>query len=298
MRSTTFCYKIQAMSDVATLPVSQSSAKRAALASVGSHLAAASASAHSANGSVVANGTPETPSYQPLYQQIKGMLTQRLECGEWRPGEAIPSEMDLAARFQVSQGTVRKAIDELAGENILIRRQGKGTFVATHTETQSSMFRFLRVRRNDGQDEYPASELLDVRRARVAADVARLLELKTGDPVFVLRRLLRYGGAPTVLDEITLPANLFKGFTKEQFDSHEGSMYGFFETQFGVRMLRAEEQIKAVTADPTTAEALRVGMGTPLLSVERVAYTYGDKPVEFRRGLCTTRSHHYANTLS
>ena len=138
-----------------------------------------------------ANPAPETPSFQPLYQQIKGLLTQRLESGEWRPGESIPSEQDLAAQFSVSQGTVRKAIDELAGENLVVRRQGKGTFVATHTETKSSMFRFLRVRRNDGQDEYPASELLDVKRGRVSAEVARSLDLKAGDAILILRRLLR-----------------------------------------------------------------------------------------------------------
>lgn len=240
----------------------------------------------------------EVPSFQPLYQQIKALLTQRLESGEWRPGESIPSEHELAAQFGVSQGTVRKAIDELAGENLVVRRQGKGTFVATHTEAPSSIFRFLRVRRNDGQDEYPASELLDVRRGRASADIARAIDLKPGDGVLLLRRLLRYGGEPTVLDDITLPANLFKGFTKERFDVYEGSMYGFFETEFGVRMLRAEEQLRAVAADPVTAEALRVGIGSPLLCVERIAYTYGDRPVEFRRGLCTTRSHHYANTLS
>ena len=162
----------------------------------------------------------------------------------------------------------------------------------------SSNFRFLRLRRNDGQNEYPASELLDVKRGRVNADIARSLDIKPGDAILILRRLLRYSGEPTLLDEITLPANLFKGLTKERFDAHVGSMYGFFETEFGVRMLRAEEQVKAVTADPITAEALRVGMGSPLLCVERIAYTYADKPVEFRRGLCTTRSHHYANTLS
>jgi GntR family transcriptional regulator len=241
---------------------------------------------------------PAGPSFQPLYVQIKSLLVKQLEAGEWEPGESIPSEMDLAARYQVSQGTVRKAIDELAGENLLVRRQGKGTFVATHTETKSSMFRFLRVRRNDGQDEYPESELLEVKRARAPADVARILEISTGDAVTVLRRVLRYGGMPTVLDEITLPGALFKGITKERFDAYEGSMYGFFETEFGVRMVRAEEQVRAVAADPMTAEILRVGMGSPLLSVERVAYTYGDKPVEFRRGLCTTRSHHYANELN
>lgn len=238
------------------------------------------------------------PSFQPLYVQIKSLLVKQLEAGEWEPGESIPSEMDLAARYNVSQGTVRKAIDELAGENLLIRRQGKGTFVATHTETKSSMFRFLRVRRNDGQDEYPESELLEVRRARAPADVARILEISSGDAVTVLRRVLRYGGMPTVLDEITLPGALFKGITKERFDAYEGSMYGFFETEFGVRMLRAEEQVRAVAADPNTAEVLRVGIGSPLLSVERIAFTYGDKPVEFRRGLCTTRTHHYANELN
>src|ERR687889_621769 len=75
-----------------------------------------------------------TPAFSPLYQQIKGLILQSLQAGEWKPGESIPSEMDLAARFRVSQGTVRKAIDELAAENLVVRRQGKGTFVATHSE--------------------------------------------------------------------------------------------------------------------------------------------------------------------
>ena len=90
-----------------------------------------------------------TPSFSPLYQQIKVLLMRSLQSGEWKPGEAIPSEMELAARFRVSQGTVRKAIDELAGENHLVRRQGKGTFVATHAEEQTQ-YRFLRLTPDDG----------------------------------------------------------------------------------------------------------------------------------------------------
>jgi GntR family transcriptional regulator len=238
-----------------------------------------------------------SPAFFPLYQQIKSLITQRLEAGEWRPGEAIPSEMDLAQRFQVSQGTVRKAVDSLADEHILIRRQGKGTFVATHTEMQSSMFRFLRLRKNDGSNEYPKSTLLDVKKARAPADVAKALELRAGDQVVVLRRVLEYSGMPTVLDEISLPSAQFSGITKEQVDTFQGSMYAFFETAYGVRMLRATEQVRAVAADPVTAEVLKVGMGAPILSVDRVAYTYGDKPVEHRRGLCTTRSHNYFNEL-
>jgi GntR family transcriptional regulator len=65
----------------------------------------------------------------PLYQQIKALITQSLQSGEWKPGELIPSEVELANRFKVSQGTVRKAIDELAAENLVMRKQGKGTFV-------------------------------------------------------------------------------------------------------------------------------------------------------------------------
>jgi GntR family transcriptional regulator len=113
---------------------------------------------------------------------VKGLLEDALERREWAPGEAIPSEFELAARFNVSQGTMRKAIAALAGESLVVRRQGKGTFVATHTEERASNFRFLRIRRNDGRDEYPASRLVDVRRGRAGAEAARALELRTGDP--------------------------------------------------------------------------------------------------------------------
>src|SRR5882672_10570497 len=220
------------------------------------------------------------PTFQPLYVQIKALL-----------------ERALAAGVEVSQGTVRKAIGVLAAENLLVRRQGKGTFVATHTEEKSG-FRFLRIRRNDGKAEYPASHLIDLRRGKASADSARLLRVKSGDPVFVLRRVLDFGGAPAILDEITLPASLFKGLTRARYTAYTGSTYGFFETEFGVRMLRAEERLHAVAADATTSELLRVAPGTPLLAVDRVAFTYGDRPVELRRGLCTTRDEHYWNTLA
>jgi GntR family transcriptional regulator len=241
--------------------------------------------------------TNPTPSFRPLYLQIKALLEQSLAAGEWRPGEAIPSEVALAGRFGVSQGTVRKAIDALAADNLVVRRQGKGTFVGTHTEETGSHVRFLRIRRNDGRVEPPASRLLDVRRAKASGEVARLLALKPGDPILVLRRLLEYGGEPVVLDEITLPAALFRGLTKARYDAYNGSMYSFFETQFGVRMLKAQERLRAIPADAATAQVLGVAPGTPLLAVDRITLTYGDQPVEIRRGLCATRAHHYVNEL-
>ena len=237
------------------------------------------------------------PAFAPLYLQIKALLEKSLEAREWRPGEAIPSEIDLARRFGVSQGTVRKAIDALASDNLVVRRQGKGTFVATHTEERTSLFRFLRIRRNDGEPVAPVSRLLDVRRAKASADVARLLALKPGEAVLVLRRVLEYAAEPVVLDEITLPAALFRGLTKARYDAYRGSMYSFFESQFGVRMLRAQERIRAVAADPATARVLGTEAGAPLLAVDRVTLTYGDRPVEVRRGLCVTKAYHYLNEL-
>jgi GntR family transcriptional regulator len=237
------------------------------------------------------------PAYSPLYRQIKSLITDRLQAGEWKPGEAIPSEMELAARFKVSQGTVRKAIDELAAENLLVRRQGKGTFVATHAE-ERTQYRFLRLVPDDGGPGENARRFLDCRRQRAPADVVRALELKSGDAAVQIKRLLYFRDRPVVLDDIWLPAALFKGLTAERLSAWSGPLYGLFETEFGVRMIRAEEKIRAVAADAAAAALLDVPQGAPLLSVERVSRTYGDRPVEVRRGLYNTVSHYYRNELS
>ena len=238
-----------------------------------------------------------TPAFSPLYQQIKGLILQSLQQGEWKPGEAIPSEMELAARFRVSQGTVRKAIDDLAAENLVMRRQGKGTFVATHAE-QQIQYRFLRLMPDDGHARGMERRLLDCRRTRAPADVARALACKSGDAVVQLRRLLLNKDKPVVLDEIWLPGALFKGLTAERLADYKGPMYGMFETEFGVRMIRAEEKIRALAADAATASLLAVPPGFPLLSVERLSFTYGDRPVELRRGLYDTAAHFYRNELN
>lgn len=240
----------------------------------------------------------EGPRFSPLYRQIKERLLAGLEAGEWRPGESIPSEMDLAARFKVSQGTVRKAIDELAGEFLLVRRQGKGTFVATHTDEDHSQYRFLRLRPDEGEQEYPASRLVECRRGRASAEVARMLELRLGEGIVVLKRVLSFREQPVVLDEICLPGSTFKGLTAARINSYSGSLYSLFETEFGTRMIRADERIRAVPAGGEAADTLRVKEKTPLLCVERVAYSYGDRPVEFRRGLYRTDEHYYSNKLA
>lgn len=238
----------------------------------------------------------ESPTFSPLYRQIKGLILQALEAGEWRPGEAIPSETELASRFGVSQGTVRKAIDEMAADNLLVRRQGKGTFVATHSDPRA-FFRFLRLMPLSGAIEQSSSIPLECWRAKAGQEASRTLGLKLGDPIIIIRRLLEFSDKPVVVDEIYLPGETFAGLTLDVLKDYQGSLYSLFETRFGVRMIRAEERIRAIAADRANAELLRVPEGSPLLSVERVSYTYGDKPVEWRRGLYSTAEHCYYNEL-
>jgi GntR family transcriptional regulator len=236
-------------------------------------------------------------TFSPLYRQIRERLLHSLQSGEWRPGDAIPSEMDLATRYGVSQGTVRKAIDALAAEHLLVRRQGRGTFVATHQEARAQ-FRFLRLRPDDGEARHPSSRFLECRRTRAPVEIARALELKTGESVVTIRRLLEWDGVPHVLEEIWLPGTPFRGLTAERLNAYTGPLYALLETEFGTRMIRASERVKAVAAGPAEASALGVSPGTPLLLVDRVSSTYGDRPVEIRRGWYLTRDHHYSNELA
>ena len=239
----------------------------------------------------------ESPTFSPLYRQIKSLILQALEAGEWRPGQVIPSEQELAARFSVSQGTVRKAIDEMAADNLLVRKQGKGTFVASHNDPRS-FFRFLRLAPINGDLAPPQSVPLDCWRAKAGQEASRMLGIAMGDPIIIVRRLLKFAQKPIVIDEIYLPGEVFQGLTQEMLQGWNGSLYSLLETRFGMRMIRAQERIRAVAADRSTSEALKVEEGTPLLSVERVTYTYGDKPVEWRRGLYSTAEHFYLNELN
>lgn len=240
---------------------------------------------------------PDTPAFQPLYRQIKALITQALVAGEWRPGEAIPSESDLAARFGVSQGTVRKAVGELAAENLLTRLQGKGTFVASHAQ-EGSQLPFLRVTPDEGPLEEVSATLVGFRRGRAEAAVARALGLSGGAGVFRVDRVLRLAGRPVALDEVWLPAVRFRGLGADVIEQHECMLYSLYESVFRLRVLSADERLKAVAATPQQAHWLGLQAGDPCLRVERIAYTYGREPAELRRSYVDTRTHHYRNQIT
>ena len=237
------------------------------------------------------------PAFSPLYQQIKAMILTSLQASEWLPGAAIPSEIELAARYAVSQGTVRKAIDELAAENLLVRRQGKGTFVATHQE-DVWQFRFLRLAPDSGEKLHHTNQFLVCEKIKANAYIANLLKLKAGDTVIQIDRVQSFAGKPIVFEEIWLPAARFKGLDLDALNAWHGPVYALYESQFATHMVRAEEKIKAISADGALADHLQLPAGAPLLSIERVAFTYGNKPVEIRHARYDTSRQHYENKLN
>jgi GntR family transcriptional regulator len=237
---------------------------------------------------------PATPAFSPLYQQIKSLILQSLESGEWKPGEAIPSEMELAARFRVSQGTVRKAIDELAAENLVVRRQGKGTFVATHSE-QQVRYRFLKLVPDSGDEEPAQRGILECRRVRSTAEIARALALRSADAVMQVRRVLTFGSVPTILEDIWLPGNTFQG----AHGGAAGEPPGPDLRAVRDRIWRAHGAGRGKDprrhAGPAAGPVARSAPADAPAEVNAWHYTYHDMPMELRRGLYRTDTHHYRN---
>ncbi len=222
-------------------------------------------------------------------------MTESLRSGEWQVGQALPSEPKLAARFHVSVGTLRKAVAELVAEGLLIRHQGRGTYVAAHNA--SRLFHFFRIVPKQGEKQHPVVELRSFRRS-VADDVARqCLGLERGAPVYLIEDLLFLSSKPVVLDHLVLPAALFPTLTKVQFRDRASTIYGLYQSSFGINVVRTVERLSAIAADPHAAHALGVKVGAPLLRVRRTAYTFDQRPVELRTRFVNTDEFDYLSDL-
>jgi GntR family transcriptional regulator len=235
-------------------------------------------------------------SAPPRYREIKRDLTQRIAAAEWLPGGVLPSEAKLAAHYGTAIGTVRKAIDELVAERIVLRRQGSGTFVATHTGDRL-LFHFFHVVPRTGGRQVPTTRTLAFRRSRANADEARRLQLAAGAPVFRVRNLLSLSGKPVVLDELVLPQRLFPSLSRKLLTQRSNTIYHLYHMRFGVNVLRTLERLHATRADPSAARALCVPRGAPLLMISRTALSYDDAPVELRESLVNTAEHDYFSDL-
>ena len=233
----------------------------------------------------------------PLYRAVRRALLRSIEEGKLPPGAALPNETDLAAAFDVAVGTLRRAVDDLVAEHILVRRQGRGTFVATHTRDRF-LFQFFHVERSDGLREAPAVELLSFERIRMDEDAAAALATRAGTPAFQIENRLKLQGTAVVHDRIVIPAALFRGLTEKRVRERPSTIYHLYQSEFGVTVVRARERLGAVAADRSIARALGVSPGVPVLQVRRTAIALGGRPVEYRVSTIVTTAHDYVNQLS
>ena len=231
-----------------------------------------------------------------LYMQIKDLLTAKVGKGEWLPGSIIPSEINLAQELGVSQGTVRKAITELVENNVLTRKQGRGTFVSNH-DPDRALFHFFHVTDNKGHKVLPDSRVLLCCRKPASRVEASKLQLAAGAKVIRIERVRNFSAKPTMVETITLHAKSFGDLGEGGNYDLPNTLYELYEKQYGITIHSADEHLRSVAASKHDAKILNLEVGTPLLEIERVALTLDKTPVELRISRCNTKNHHYRNTI-
>ncbi|MDJ0751312.1 MAG: GntR family transcriptional regulator [Woeseiaceae bacterium] len=237
------------------------------------------------------------PDFQPLYKQVYDVLVRRIAEGEWRPAEALPSEQALAAELKVSQGTVRKALDALVAENLVRRQQGKGTFLAEHTQ-EHALFRFFHLARpnTDGERTTPkSSEARCKRRTATAAEVDKL-HLRKGESVVEIKRARLIDGVPAVSERIVVPLKLFPEIDHQ--DALPNTLYSLYQNVYGINIAIAKEELRAVTSNKNDERELGIAPGTPILRVDRIAVDIAGRRAEWRTSRFETRELVYAVDLN
>jgi GntR family transcriptional regulator len=238
---------------------------------------------------------PDTPGYRPLYRQVYDIMVRKVAQGVWRPGASLPSEQNLAKEMGVSQGTMRKVLDALTAENLLERRQGKGTFIAENTQ-ERTLFRFFRIARPGGKRMTPerVDEKVKLRASR-ALERTKLGLAKT-DKVVEIVRTRHIEKMPSIHETIVLPAPLFPGIEKRP--SLPNSLYSLYQSDYGLNIVAAHEELSAQLATAADQEELGIPKGGPILVIERLAVSLQDQKVEWRISRVRSSDLVYAVTLN
>jgi GntR family transcriptional regulator len=238
---------------------------------------------------------PDTPGYRPLYRQVYDIMVRKVAQGVWRPGASLPSEQNLAKEMGVSQGTMRKVLDALTAENLLERRQGKGTFIAENTQ-ERTLFRFFRIARPGGKRMTPerVDETVKLRASRALERTK--LGLARTDKVVEIVRTRHIEKVPSIHETIVLPAPLFPGIEKRP--SLPNSLYSIYQSDYGLNIVAAHEELSAQLATAADQEELGIPKGGPILVIERLAVSLQDQKVEWRISRVRSTDLVYAVTLN
>ncbi len=228
----------------------------------------------------------------PLYRSVQRALMERLANGDLKPGQLIPSERQLATEFNVSIGTLRKAIDDLVEQRILIRQQGKGTYVATH-DRERLLFYFFHIVPQSGLKSYPLVEFVFFHKAIASEEVAMRLKIAVGAPVFHIRNRMSLDDQIVSVDDIVLDHERFASLSSPQFRERPNTIYNLYQESFGITVVKTEERLRAEAAHEEHAKQLKIKTGTPVLVIRRVALDMRGEPVELRISTVNTSRHEY-----
>jgi len=228
----------------------------------------------------------------PLYKGVQRALMEQLATGDLKPGQLIPSERQLATEYSVSIGTLRKAIDELVENRILIRQQGKGTYVASH-DRERLLFYFFHIVPHKGVKSYPLVESVFFHKALADDEVATRLNIALGTPIFHVRNKLSLLGDVVSIDDISIDQARFEKLSAAQFKERPNTIYNLYQEAFGITVVRTDERLRAEAASVDHAKLLQIKAGTPVLTIRRTAFDMRDEPVELRISTVNTAAHEY-----
>ena len=231
------------------------------------------------------------------YQEVKQKITEDLVRGRFPVGQALPAEKDFAKELNVSIGTLRKAVDELVIEGIVIRRQGIGTFVVEH-DLKRLLYYFFHVVRHDAEKKvHPKVALVSFSSALANKEEAVKLLIKEGAPVWRIVNCLYLDGQCVMIDHITLDKRRFQKLTRLDFINRAGSIYQLDQANHGQTVVRTSERLRASLAGKQHSEWLGLKPESPVLTIRRTALGILNEPIEWRISTLNTSSHEYFSEL-
>lgn len=217
----------------------------------------------------------------PIHVRVREELRAQMTTGNWRPGDMLPPEQQLATDYGVALGTIRKAIETLVGEGLVRRKQGRGTFVARRDMDDAGL-RFFHFETRRGIRQAPQAQIFSRTVEVLERDIAQKLQIGVGSRAIKLVRLRTLEGEPVLLDEIWLPEATFKPLLDMPLEELHEFLFPIYAHRCGVDVFRTEEVLTVERVYAARAQALGLSNGSPAIVIERLTFNYADQPVEWR----------------
>jgi GntR family transcriptional regulator len=222
---------------------------------------------------------------EPLYFQVKRDLMRRVQIGEYRVGDTLPSEEVLAREYGVSRITVKRAVLDLVSEGVLYRRQGKGTFVAAPKIEEDLSLAVAVVQPILMHSDKASHKLISAEVVLPDPEIARHLDIDVSSPVIQVRRTKLTADEPIQLEHSYIPESLCPGLNTKMNSRSSALMYEILEHEYGFALMRAKLFIEPTVLDSQAAKLLKVRQGMPAMLWTRITYTTGDRPIEFYKSV-------------